>query len=71
MIRPIKTIIREGKMLKQSYKKNNIYKKTKILAKGSNPRVPHLVFLPELGSEDHRATPRRRPNNHPSSPCWT
>ena len=57
MITPIKTIIREGKMLKQSYKKNNIYKKTKILAKGSNPRVPHLVFLLKLGSEDHRATP--------------
>ena len=49
----------------------HIYKKTKILAKGSNPKVPHLVFLLKLGSKDHRATPQRRPDNHTSSPCWT
>ena len=48
-----------------------IYKKTKILTKEPNPKVPHLVFLLELGSKDHRATPRRRLDNHPSSPCWT
>ena len=48
-----------------------IYKKTKILAKGPNPRVPHLVFLLELGSEDHCATPQKLPDSHPSSSCWT
>ena len=48
-------------MLRQSYKNIYIYiyiyiyKKTKILAEGPNPRVPHLVFLPELGSEDRHA----------------
>ena len=29
----------------------------KSLAKGPNPRVPHLAFSPELGSEDHCANP--------------
>ena len=37
----------------------HIYKKTKILAKGPNPKVSHLVFLHELGSKDRRATPQR------------
>ena len=54
-------------MLRQSYKKNkNKNKKTKILIKGSNLRVPQLVFLPELGSKDRRVTPRREPDSHPS-----
>ena len=62
-------------MLRQSYKNKYIYiyiyKKTKILAEGPNPRVPHLVFLPELGSEDRHAIPWRRPDSYSSSPCWT
>ena len=41
--RSMKTIIREGEMSRQSYKKK---KKTKVLIKGPNHRVPHLVFLP-------------------------
>ena len=53
-------------MLRQSKKKE-----AEVLAKGPNPRVPHLVFLPELGSEDRRATPRRRLDSHPSSFYWT
>ena len=62
LVRSIKTLIREGEMLRQSYKKKKkkkVYKRTKILVKGPNPRVPHLVFLPELGSEGRHATPRR------------
>ena len=62
VVRSTKTIIQEGEMLRQSYKKKKkkkVYKRTKILVKGPNPRVPHLVFLPELGSEGHHATPRR------------
>ena len=31
----------------------------KVFAKGPNPRVTHLVFLPKLGSEDRHATSRR------------
>ena len=71
VVRKIKTIIREGEMLRQSFLKKFIYKKTKILARGPNSKVPHLVFLTELGNEDRHATPRRRLDNHPSSPCWT
>ena len=60
VVRSTKTVIREGEMLRQSYKKKKIvYKRTKILVKGPNPRVPHLVFLPELGSKDCHATPQR------------
>ena len=46
-------------MLRQSYNNNNKKKtkETKVLAKGPNLRVPHLVFILELGSEDCRATP--------------
>ena len=43
----------------------------KVLAKEPNPKVPHLVFLLKLSSENLRATPRRRPDSHPSSPSWT
>ena len=32
-------------------------KKAKSFAEGPNPRVPHLVLPPELGSEDCRANP--------------
>ena len=32
-------------------------KKAKSSAKGPNPRVPYLAFLPELVSEDRRAIP--------------
>ena len=44
--RSMKTIIREGEMSRQSYKKKKKKKKTKVLIKGPNHRVPHLVFLP-------------------------
>ena len=33
---------------------------TNILAKGPNPKVPHLDLLPKLGSEDHHSTPQRQ-----------
>ena len=35
-------------------------KKAKSFAEGPNPRVPHLVLPPELGSEDCRANPWRQ-----------
>ena len=57
-IRLIKTIIQVCEMLRQSLKiKKKKKKMAKVLAKELNPRVPHLVFLPGLGSEDCRATP--------------
>ena len=34
-------------------------KRFKFHVIGPNPKVSHLVFPPELGSEDHYATPRR------------
>ena len=43
----------------------------KVVAKEPKPKVPHLVFVLELSSEDRCATPWRRPDSHPSSPCWT
>ena len=46
-------------------------KSAKSHAKGPNPRVPHLVLPPKLGSEDRRATPRMRLGNHPSCCYWT
>ena len=44
-------------MLRQSFIFFIFLKGAKVLAKEPNPRVPHLVSLPELGSEDRRATP--------------
>ena len=35
-------------------------KKAKSFTEGHNPRVPHLVLPPELGSEDRHANPWRR-----------
>ena len=39
--------------------KRNKAKRSKAPTKGTNPRVPHLDLPPELGSEDHHATPQR------------
>ena len=44
-------------------------KRSKFHAMGPNPKVSHLVFLPELGSENHHATPRRWSSSHPSCLC--
>ena len=41
-------------------------KRSKFHAMGLNPKVSHLVFPPELGSEDYYATPRRRSSSCPS-----
>ena len=46
-------------------------KKAESHARGLNPKIPHLVLPPELGSDNRRATPRTRSGNYPSSPCWT
>ena len=44
-------------------------KKAESHAGGLNPKIPHLVLPPELGSEDRHATPRRQSCNHPLCPC--
>ena len=46
-------------------------KKAESHAGGLNPKIPHLVLPPELGSENRRATPQTRLGNYPSSPYWT
>ena len=49
--------------------KRNKAKRAKSLAKGPNPRVPHLALLPELGSEDRHATPRKQSSSYPLCLC--
>ena len=49
--------------------KNNKAKRAESLAKGTNSRVLHLDLLPELGSEDRHATPRKQSSSYPSCLC--
>ena len=42
---------------KRKKKKGSKAEKSKFHVKGPNPKVSHLVFPPELGSEDNYAIP--------------
>ena len=56
MVKLLRTIIKgEPKKKKRDCKTKGF----KFHVMGPNPKVSHLVFPPELGSEDHYATPRR------------
>ena len=56
MVKLLRTIIKgEPKKIERDFKT----KRFKFHVMGPNPKVSHLVFPPELGSEDHYATPRR------------
>ena len=59
MVRLLKPII-EGEQniyKKWKMKKGSKAEKSKFHVKGPNPKVSHLVFPPELGSEDNYAIP--------------
>ena len=61
MVRLLKPII-EGeqniyKKKKKKKKKGSKAERSKFHVKGLNPRISHLVFRPELGSEDNYAIP--------------
>ena len=61
MVRLLKPII-EGeqniyKKKKKKKKKGSKAERSKFHVKGLNPRISHLVFRPELGSEDSHAIP--------------
>ena len=68
MVRPIKPIIKGKQNIKR---KRGKAKRTKSHAKGPKPRVPHVAFPSELGSEDRHAIPQRRLSCRPSCLCWT
>ena len=54
------------KLLKEKDCKAN---RSKFHAMGPDPKVSHLVFPPELGSEDHYAIPQKRSSSRPSCLC--
>ena len=59
MVRLLKPII-EGEQniyKKKKKKKGSKAERSKFHVKGLNPRISHLVFRPELGSEDNYAIP--------------
>ena len=61
MVRLLKPII-EGeqniyKKKKKKKKKGSKAERSKFHVKGLNPRISHLLFRPELGSEDNYAIP--------------
>ena len=61
MVRLLKPII-EGeqniyKKKKKKKKKGSKAERSKFHVNGLNPRISHLVFRPELGSEDSYAIP--------------
>ena len=57
MVKLLKPII-EGEQNKKK-ERDSKAKRSKFHAKGPNPRVSHLVFPPELGSEDHYVIPQK------------
>ena len=58
MVKLLRTIIK-GEPKRKKKERDCKTKGFKFHVMGPNPKVSHLVFPPELGSEDHYATPRR------------